>query len=353
MNKRITSLLLLITMIIITQTSCAPAEPEPVSREEFLLDTICSISIYEMGSAGNSDVDADADAKESAEAAIDEAFALCRHLDDTLSRTKKDSFVGRINAAKGEWTEVSPETVELIQKGIEYSKLSDGAFDITVGGITELWDFHAAEGEAKLPNEKKLAEAVKHVGYANIEIEGNKVRLKDPETKIDLGGIAKGFIGDKMSELLKERGVTSGIINLGGNVICIGSKPDGENFNIGVEVPYSDRTEIAGKMGVKDKTLVTSGVYERKIEVDGKVYHHILDTKTGYPVDTDVNGVTLTAETGKSADIDALSTICLIKGSEEGTALIENMDGIEAVFILKDGSVKTTEGAAFEKDQSE
>ena len=121
-----------------------------------------------------------------------------------------------------------------------------------------------------------------------------------------------------MSELLKERGVTSGIINLGGNVICIGSKPGGEDFSIGIEVPYSDRTEIAGKIGVMDKTLVTSGVYERKIEVGGKVYHHILDTKTGYSVDTDVNGVTLTAETGRSADIDALSTICLIKGYEEG-----------------------------------
>ena len=328
-------------MIIIAQTSCAPADREPVSREEFLLDTICSISIYGMGAA---------DEKEKKEKAIDKAFELCRQLDDTLSRTKADSDIGRINAAKGEWTEVSPETIELIQKGIEYSKLSGGAFDITVGGITELWDFHAAEGEAKLPDEKEIDEAVKHVGYDNIEIEGNKVKLKDPETKLDLGAIAKGYIGDRMTETLKDSGVTSGIINLGGNVICIGSKPGGEDFNIGVELPYSDRTEIAGKIGVKDKTLVTSGVYERKIDVDGKVYHHILDTKTGYPVDTDVIGVTLTAETGKSADIDALSTICLIKGCEDGMKFIEGMDGIDAVFILKDGSVKTTEGAAFEKE---
>lgn len=141
-------------MIIIAQTSCAPADREPVSREEFLLDTICSISIYGMGAA---------DEKEKKEKAIDKAFELCRQLDDTLSRTKADSDIGRINAAKGEWTEVSPETIELIQKGIEYSKLSGGAFDITVGGITELWDFHAAEGEAKLPDEKEIDEAVKHV----------------------------------------------------------------------------------------------------------------------------------------------------------------------------------------------
>lgn len=346
--RKIVNLIMLIVAVIITQTSCKAASPEPVSKEEFLLDTICSISIYEMKD-GDGNVAA-AKNKEEAGKVIDDAFELCRELESTLSRTKADSDIGRINSSGGEWTEVSPETMELIQKGLEYSELSGGDFDISVGGVTELWDFHAAEGEARLPDEKELAEAVKHVGFANIETEGNRVRLKDPAAKIDLGGIAKGYIGDKMCEALKEAGVTSGIINLGGNVICIGSKPGGEDFSIGVETPYSDRTEIAGKVGVTDKTLVTSGVYERKMEVDGEVYHHILDTKTGYPVDTDVSGVTLIADTGRSADIDALSTICLIKGPEEGMKLIESMDGIEAVFILKDGSVKKTDGASFEEE---
>lgn len=346
--RNIVKLILLIVAVIITQTSCKAASTEPVSKEEFLLDTICSISIYEMKD-GDGNVAAQKN-KDKAEKIIDDAFELCRNLESKLSRTKADSDVGRVNSSGGEWTEVSPETMELIQKGLEYSELSGGDFDISVGGVTELWDFHAAEGEARLPDERELAEAVKHVGFANIETEGNRVRLKDPAAKIDLGGIAKGYIGDKMCEALKEEGVTSGIINLGGNVICIGSKPGGEDFSIGVETPYSDRTEIAGKVGVTDKTLVTSGVYERKMEVDGEVYHHILDTKTGYPVDTDVSGVTLIADTGRSADIDALSTICLIKGPEEGMKLIEGMDGIEAVFILKDGSVKMTDGASFEEE---
>ena len=348
MYRKIATLFLLIVMII-AQTSCASNQAEPVSKEEFLLDTICNISIYEIKDA-DGNVTAAEKMKPDAEDVISKAFDLCRRLDDTLSRTKADSDIGRINSANGEWTEVGPETLELIKKGIEYSKLSKGDFDITVGGITELWDFHAAEGEAKLPDEKALSEAVKHVNYDNIEIDGSKIRLKDPEAKIDLGGIAKGFIGDKMSEALTEAGVTSAIINLGGNVICIGSKPGGDDFTIGVETPYSDRTEIAGKVKVSEKTLVTSGVYERKIEVDGKTYHHILNTKTGYPVDSDVNGVTLIADTGKSADIDALSTICLIKGSEEGKKLIDGMDGIEAVFILRDGSIDTTDGAVFEKE---
>jgi thiamine biosynthesis lipoprotein len=139
------------------------------------------------------------------------------------------------------------------------------------------------------------------------------------------------------------------VINLGGNVICIGGKTDEDDFVIGVETPFSDRTEIIGKINARDKTLVTSGVYERRIEVDGKTYHHILDTATGWPVDTDLDAVTLIAEKGRSGDIDAMSTICLIKGADEGMKFIEDQDGVEGVFVLSDGSVRTTAGAGFEE----
>lgn len=329
---------ILISLTIITQTACGALgskAAEPVSREEYLLDTICSISVYKTEGT-------------EAEAAIEKAFELCMALEDKLSRTRKDSDVGRINAANGDWVEVSDETIEIIKKGLEYSELSEGAFDITVGGITEQWDFHAAEGKEKLPDEKMLTEAAAHVDYKNVEIDGNMVRLKDPKAEIDLGGIAKGYIGDKMTECLEEAGVTSGIINLGGNVICMGGKTDKEDFVIGVEAPFSDRTEIIGKVKSRDKTLVTSGIYERKIEVDGKTYHHILNSKTGWPVETDLDAVTLVAEKGRSADIDALSTICLIKGAEEGLKIIENEEGIEGLFVLKDGSIKKSSGMEYE-----
>ena len=300
-----------------------------------MLDTICSVSIYGMD-------------EEAAEAAIDAAFAVCDELEHKLSRTIADSEISKINSAKGEWTGVSSETLELIQKGLEYSELSNGAFDITVGGITELWDFHAVEGKEKLPDGGALSEACKHVGYKEIEIDADKVRLADAEAKIDLGGIAKGYIGDKMAEALESAGAKSAIINLGGNVICIGAKSDSEDFVIGVEAPFSNRSEIIGKVNVRDKTLVTSGVYERKMEIDGKVYHHILDTKTGGPVDTDLDAVTLVADKGRSADIDALSTICLIKGADEAMVLIEKTDGLEGLFVLNDGSVRESSGMVYE-----
>ena len=337
---------------IFVLTGCGSTAPEPVSDDGFYLDTICSISIYRMeDSDGN--VKPAAEMTEEAEVAISSAFDLCKDLESKLSRTRKDSEVSRINSAGGEWTEVSDVTAELLSKGLEYSAFSDGDFDITVGGVTKLWDFHAAEGEAKLPDEEQLKEAVKHVDYNKLEIDGSRVCITDPESEIDPGGIAKGFIGDKMTESLEVAGVVSGIINLGGNVICIGGKTDEEDFAIGVEAPFSERTEIIGKINVRDKTLVTSGVYERMIKVDGKSYHHILDTETGWPVESDLDAVTLIADKGCSADIDAASTICLIKGYEGAKEYLEDYmpDGVEAVFVLKDGSIETTDGAGFEKSE--
>ncbi len=343
--------ILLLASVVILLAGCSGAggaAPEPVMDDGYYLDTICSVSIYRMTDA-DGEVKAAADMPDEAQAAIDEAFDLCKDLEAKISRTRKDSDISNINNAKGEWVEVSADTCELIQKAVEYSKLSDGGFDITVGGVTEQWDFHAPEGEAKLPDEDSLAEAVKHIDYRNIEIKGSKVRLTDPEAKLDLGGIAKGYIGDRMTEVLESKGTVSAVINLGGNVICIGGKTDEDGFAIGVETPFSDRREIIGKIDARDKTLVTSGVYERQIEADGKKYHHILDTRTGWPVETDLDAVTLIADKGRSGDIDALSTICLIKGADGAKELIDSLDGIEGVFVLSDGDIRTTEGAGLEE----
>ena len=323
-------ILMLLVSLIITQTACG-SEAEPVSKDNYFLDTTCNISVYESGG--------------DAEEAIDKAYKLCAKLEKALSKTVEVSDVSKINSANGEWVEVSDHTLKLLNAGIKYSEFSNGAFDITVGGITSQWDFHAEE--PKLPAEDKLGEAVKHIGYENIEINGTKVRLLDPETKIDLGGIAKGYIADKITESLEEGGVTSAIVNLGGNIVCIGSKPGEDGFTIGVEAPFSDRTEIVGSVLAADKTLVTSGVYERMFEIDGKIYHHILSTETGWPVKSDLDSVTLIADKGHSVDCDALSTTCLIKGYKEAKKIIDAEDGIEAVFVLSNGDIKTTEGASF------
>lgn len=339
--KKLSKYILIVTLLsslIITQTGCS-SEVEPVSKDNYFLDTTCNISIYST-SEDERDLD-----KDLAGEAIDKAYKLCAKLEKTLSKTIEVSDVSKINSSNGEWIEVSDYTKELLRKGIKYSKLSVGDFDITVGGITSQWDFHAED--PKLPEKAKLSEAVKHIGYQNIEIDGNRVRLLDTETQIDLGGIAKGYIGDKITESLEKDGVTSAIVNLGGNIICIGTKPGEDGFTIGVEAPFSDRTEIVGSVLAADKTLVTSGVYERMFELDGKIYHHILSTETGWPVKSDLDSVTLIADKGYSVDCDALSTTCLIKGYKEAKKIIDTQDGIEAVFVLSNGDVKSTEGALF------
>ena len=161
--------------------------------------------------------------------------------------------------------------------------------------------------------------------------------------EINLGGVGKGYVGDKVAELLQKKGITSAVINFGGNIITIGDK-DGEDFKIGITKPFSERDELIGSVAVKNATVVTSGTYERSFEIDGKTYHHILDVNTGYPVNTDVVSVSLVSSLGRSGDCDAMSTICLILGVKEGTAFIEKVDGVEAVFVDKDGKITKTSG---------
>lgn len=335
--KTIAAVAVLIALII-AQTGCS-SEVEPVSMDNYYLDTTCNITVYSTDKDGGLD-------EGIANKAIDSAYELCAQLDKTISKTTKVSDIARLNDAAGEWVEVSDYTVELLQAGLDYSAKSGGIFDITIGRLTNLWDFHAEE--PVVPDEADLQDAVNHVDYSCVQIDGNKVRLTDPEACIDLGGIAKGYIGDKMVENLENNGVTSAIVNLGGNIICIGGKPDGDAFNIGVEAPFSDRTDIVGSIGVKDKTLVTSGVYERMFEKNGTIYHHILDVKTGYPKKSDLDSVTIVADKGHSMNCDAMSTICLLKGYKEAREFIESIDGVEAVFVMQDGSIEYTEGSNFQ-----
>ncbi len=340
--KRLSRLGLLLTafLVIITQTGCnSNQEVEPVSKDNYFLDTTCSVSVYEI----NGGLDEDEATK-----AIDKAYDRCRELDKLLTNKNDSSDVAKINNAKGEWVTVGNDALKVIKAGIKYGKLSDGLFDITIGTVSDLWDFHS--DDPKVPSSKKLAEAVTHVDYRKIDIDGNRIRLEDPEAKIDLGGIAKGYVGDEMRKVLKKEGVTSAVINLGGNIVTIGTKPDGSKFTIGIEKPFSDRSEIIGKTHVAEGTVVTSGIYERQFVVDGKRYHHILNPKTGYPVDTDLEAVSLVTEKKNSMDLDAMSTICLMKGTAKAKKFIASQKNLEAVFCGEDDKISSTKGMDFTKE---
>lgn len=334
---KLSLIFVIIATVIITQTACKNTKDvEPVSKEGFYLDTVCKISIYDM--------DGDLD-KEKAEAAIDKAYKRCRELENTLSNTIESSEVSQINSAGGKWVTVGKDTLKVVKAGVKYGELSNGDFDITIGSVSGLWDFQSEN--PVVPEQSKITEALKHVNYKNIQFDGNKIRLADPQAKLDLGGIAKGYVADELTTLLEKEGVTSAVINLGGNISTIGSKPDGSPFIIGIEKPYTDRTEIIGTTTADNQTVVTSGIYERQFQKDGKIYHHVLSSKTGYPVETQLEAVSLVAKKGRSMDIDAMSTICLMKGVDGGKAFIKKQEGVEAVFSAQGKEVAKTKGMKF------
>lgn len=346
--KKLLSIIPLLVLLIITQTGCGGVDP--VAKTSYYLDTVCSITIYDMKDMS----------KDNANTVIDAGFATCSEYEQLLSKTIEGSDIYNINHAGGKATKVDAKTIEVIKKGIYYGDLSNGKFDITVGKATDLWDFHSET--PKVPSDVDLAEAIACVDYKQIKIDedNNTVYLANPDAQIDLGGIAKGYIADRVVETLKNKGVTNAVVDLGGNIVCIGGKPDRGGFggssgpvdyNIGIERPYSDRSEIIGSVPMQNQTIVTSGVYERCFTIGGKTYHHILDVKTGYPVDSDVEAVTIVAELGHSVDCDGLSTTCLLLGVKEGKKLIESIDGVEALFIDKDDNITCTDGMKFNPEK--
>ena len=182
-----------------------------------------------------------------------------------------------------------------------------------------------------------IAEAVSHVDYSKVDINGNTITLKDPKAGIDLGAIAKGYIADQVKTYLKRQGVKHAIINLGGNVDVIGTKPDGSKYNIGIQKPFDESGEAITSVKLKDQTVVTSGIYERYFKKNGKLYHHILDPRTGYPCENNLYSVSIITDSSTKAD--ALSTTCFLLGYKKGMKLIEQMDGVDAIFITDDEKI--------------
>ena len=365
------NILILIAMIVVagSLSGCGSTGTwSGYSKQSFYFDTICEITIFDLDPAYFDDLTED-NFEDTSNALITDAFKLMSEYEKTLSRTVDGSDIDRINKASGEATAVNEETLQVISKGIGFGDLSGGVFDITVGKASALWDFHESleEGGTEVPSAEALKEASGHIDYKAISIDeaSGTVRLDDPEMMLDLGGIAKGYIADRVSEYLRGLGVTSGIVNLGGNIEVIGGKAgslgasleEQSDFSLGIRDPLDETGGLLGIYPGRDVTIVTSGTYERFIEVDGVKYHHILDPETGWPVDTDVLQVSVIAGAGHSADCDGLSTVCLALGSDKGTELIKGLaesgefGPLEAIFVTTDGEIiYTNEDTSFLTD---
>lgn len=301
---------------------------DPLTRTESMLHTAIQIQIYHNDQ----------------EATMEKAIDYIKRMEKLFSTNLEGSDIYRINQAAGkEAVKVAPETIELIKKALEMAEVSHGKFDITIGAVTNLW--RIGDPAARVPEKSEIEAALKKIDYKKVTVDekNQTVKLEEEGMVLELGGISKGYIGSGIVKFFKLEGITTAIINLGGNVIVMGTNPSKpEGWNVGVQDPDEVRGQVVGTQRIKDYAIITSGIYERYIEKDGVKYHHILDPKTGYPLDNDISGVTVFAP--ESVDGDALSTSLFLFGIKEGLAFIETLEGVEAVFIDKEHQVYLTSG---------
>ena len=298
----------------------------PIERTDFILNTFVSIKAYDCSDPS----------------VLDGAIALCKEYESRFSRTIETSEIYQLNhrSPEEQTFQLSAETAELLDIALRCCEQSDGAFDITLEPLSRLWDFTG--DSPAVPNPAQIEEAVAVCGYENLHLDGTTLTFLSPDTTIDLGGIAKGYIADRLKEYLTEAGIQSAIINLGGNVLCIGSRPDGTPFRIGLQKPFAKRSETFETTAIRDLSVVTSGIYERYFTIDDRIYHHILDPDTGYPRESGLISVTILSES--SAEGDGLSTACFSLGLEKGMELIHSMEGVYACFIDENYDVHYSDG---------
>lgn len=327
MGKKV--IVIIATIILaISLVSCTKEDSnEQLSRTELFMGTTVKVTLYDHAS----------------EKLLDDVFKRVAEVEDLLSINKEGTEIGLLNENAGiKAVKLSDFSYDLVKKAVEYSRVSNGGYDVSIGPLVKLWSIGLPE--ANVPSEEDIKEAIKKIDYTKIKMNDstNEVFLTEKGMMIDLGSIAKGYIADDIARILKENKVERAIIDLGGNIYAMGSKDKDHKWKIGIQNPFEDRGDVVGTIEVANKSVVTTGIYERFIEEDGVKYHHILNPKTGYPYETDIAGVTIVSD--KSVDGDALSTLVFTKGLDEGLKFVEELEGVDAIFIMNDNKVYITEG---------
>ena len=328
----------------ITDADTSITGNEPISISSIKLNTAVQITIYDSQD----------------KALLDDCLALCDKYELVFSRTNEKSELYKLNHRKdtsdkdpnadgqtipypvsgtADTWHISEDLASLLSQGLSITRESDGAFDIAIAPLTSLWDFTAED--PKVPDDAAIQKALPLCSSDGVTIDGQDITLPSDDIQFDVGAIAKGYIADRMKDLLVKKGVKSAIINLGGNVLCIGSKPDGTPFKVGIQKPFADRNETEAVMDITGKSVVSSGIYERCFKQGGKLYHHILNPQTGYPYENGLISVTIISD--QSVDGDALSTTCFALGLEDGLKFAEKK-GVQAVFITEDYELHYTDG---------
>lgn len=296
------------------------------SKDLFAMDTYMTLTAY----------------GEHAQEAVDKAAERVEALDALLSTGNENSEIYQLNQ-NGEAT-LSEEGGYLVERALELYKKTEGAFDIAIYPVMQAWgfptqDYHVPDDDT-LKEKLALADASK----VNYDKDTRKIFFDQDGMEIDLGGIAKGYTSSQIMQIYQDCGVTSGLVNLGGNVQALGGKTDGSKWRVAIQSP-DDTEEYLGILEIEDQAVITSGGYERYFEEDGVTYHHIIDPAIGYPADSGLISVTIVSDDGTLAD--GLSTSLFIMGEEKAAQFWrENSDEFEAIMETSDGKLYVTEGIA-------
>jgi len=317
-------LIILLSSVFILSAifSCSPKENGLLRRTQFIMGTLVEISVREPD-------------REKAQLAISSAFDEMRRLEKLMSTHLANSEISRLNALAGGKSSltVSPEVLDVIRRGIHWGNLSNGALDISIGPVSNLWRFN--DENPSLPDSQRLAQAVGLVNFREIEVDDSNVRLRQPGMSLHLGAIAKGYAVDKAMAVLQNNGIRHAMINAGGDLMVLGERKDGQPWNIGLQHPKQPEKLIAS-FALSEKAVATSGDYQKYFMIENTRYHHILDPANGMPA-RGVISSTIIAKT--VMDADALATAVFVLGPEKAMALVDSLDAVEIMMVTESGSI--------------
>lgn len=315
-------LLLPSALTLLLLSGCTSQTVSESRKNFFAMDTVMDFTIY-----GQEDL-------------LDQTESMIRSLEAEMSVTNPASEIAEIN--ENGYGKVTGDTSDLISAALSLCQRTDGALDISVYPIVRAWGF--TTDNYQVPDDVSIQALLPLVDYTQIDYQQDSGDIHLPDgMEIDLGSVAKGYAGQKAADFLKENGVTSGLLSLGGNIQAIGSKPDGSPWKIGIQDPFQNESPMM-VLSVTDKSVVTSGGYERYFQQDGKTYWHIMDPSTGYPAENGLVSVTIVGTDGMLCD--GLSTSLFVMGLEKAADFWGSSDDFDAVFVTEDQTVYITEGLA-------
>lgn len=322
----------ILALICVAVCGCSSGEDEySFTRDYVAMDTVFSLKCGGISESSEASTDPDE--------LFDRCEAFTAELEKALSATEVGSEVYSFNSDVNALFDADPIFTDVLSSAMEISALTGGAYDPALGTLTFLWN---VKGGGPVPSDEQISVALAAAGADNIELDGDTVRKKNSKTKLDLGGIGKGYAAQRLAEYLFDSGVSYGIVSAGRTVGVFGNKPNGDPFKIGIANPF-DTDGVVGYLYTEGGFVSVAGDYEQFFIEDGVKYHHIIDPDTGRPSDSGLSSVAVLSQNGATAD--ALSTALMVMGYDSGIEFYRSGEIVfEAVFIGNDGSIMLTDG---------